>query len=107
MKRDFNAWLASLGPAAPVKTLTELRAFNRAHADMRNAIKYGQAQLDVSDEVDLERDRAKWEADRKKDIHLGATHGIDEAIEDAQARRAAVPRRQRRRHRGQARATRP
>ena len=25
MKRDFNAWLASLGPAAPVKTLTELR----------------------------------------------------------------------------------
>ena len=47
----------------------------------RNAIKYGQAQLDVSDEVDLERDRAKWEADRKKDIHLGATHGIKEAIE--------------------------
>ena len=28
MKRDFNAWLASLGPAAPVKTLAELRAFN-------------------------------------------------------------------------------
>ena len=25
MKRDFNAWLASLGPSAPVKTLTELR----------------------------------------------------------------------------------
>ena len=31
MKRDFNAWLASLGAAAPVKTLTELRAWNRAH----------------------------------------------------------------------------
>ena len=26
MKRDFNAWLKSLGPSAPVKTLTELRA---------------------------------------------------------------------------------
>ena len=26
MKRDFNDWLASLGPSAPVKTLTELRA---------------------------------------------------------------------------------
>src|SRR6266511_1457078 len=25
MKRDFNKWLASLGPSAPVKTLTELR----------------------------------------------------------------------------------
>jgi amidase len=31
--------------------------------------------------VDLVRDRAKWEADRKKDIFLGATHGIDEALQ--------------------------
>ncbi len=80
MKRDFNAWLASLGPAAPVKTLAELRAWNLAHP-RRNAIKYGQANLDVSDEIDLERDRARWEADRKKDIRLGGTHGINEAIE--------------------------
>jgi amidase len=79
MKRDFNAWLASLGPGAPVKTLAELRAFNTAHAN-RNAIKYGQANLDRSDELDLEKDRAKWEADRKKDIHLAATHGIDEVM---------------------------
>lgn len=79
MKRDFNAWLASLGDRAPVKTLTALREWNLAHQNM-GAIKYGQAQLDVSDEVDLERDRAKWEADRRKDIFLGATHGIDEAL---------------------------
>ena len=32
MKRDFNAYLATLGPAAPVKSLTELRAWNTAHA---------------------------------------------------------------------------
>jgi amidase len=80
MQRDFNAWLASLGPKAPVKTLSELRAWNLAHTH-RNAIKYGQANLDVSDEMDVERDRARWEADRKKDIHLGGTHGIKEAIE--------------------------
>ena len=79
MKRDFNAWLASLGAAAPVKTLAELRAFNLAHG-ARHAIKYAQAQLDVSDEMDLERDRARWQADREKDIRLGATHGIDEAL---------------------------
>ena len=79
MKRDFNAWLASLGPAAPVKTLAELRAFNTAHSN-RNAIKYGQANLDRSDEIDLEKDRAKWEADRKRDIELAATHGIDEVM---------------------------
>src|SRR5213080_3151292 len=34
MKRDFNKWLAGLGPAAPVKSLTELRDWNLAH---RNA----------------------------------------------------------------------
>ncbi len=79
MKRDFNAWLASLGASAPVKTLGELRAFNTTHAS-RNAIKYGQAQLDVSDEMDIEKDRAKWAGDRERDIRLGATHGIDEAL---------------------------
>ena len=79
MKRDFNAWLATLGPAAPVKTLADLRAFNLAHTN-RNAIKYGQANLDVSDEMDLVKDRARWEADRAKDIRLGATHGIDEVM---------------------------
>ena len=31
MKRDFNQWLASLGSAAPVKTLAALRAWNTAH----------------------------------------------------------------------------
>src|SRR5207245_8243295 len=30
MKRDFNKWLASLGAAAPVKTLVELRQWNVA-----------------------------------------------------------------------------
>jgi amidase len=80
MKRDFNAWLASLGDKAPVKTLAELRQWNAQHPH-RHAIKYGQANLDVSDEMDVERDRPRWEADRKKDIHLGGTHGIKEAIE--------------------------
>jgi amidase len=83
MKRDFNAWLASLGAAAPVKTLAELREFNSKHSN-RNAIKYGQANLDRSDELDLEKDRAKWEADRKKDIELAATHGIDAVMKQHQ-----------------------
>ena len=52
MKRDFNAWLKSLGDQAPVKSLTELRQWNIAH-QRAGAIKYGQANLDVSDEMDL------------------------------------------------------
>jgi amidase len=79
MKRDFNKWLALLGPAAPVKSLTELIAWNTAHKDA-GAIKYGQTLLEISDAMDLDRDRAKYEADRAKDIALSATHGIDEVM---------------------------
>ncbi len=69
MKRDFNSWLKSLGAAAPVKTLTELRTWNTAHA-RAGAIKYGQSQLDISDEMDVEKDRGRYEADRARDIRL-------------------------------------
>lgn len=83
MKRDFNAWLRSLGPGAPVKTLTELRDFN-LERPARGAIKYGQAQLDISDEMDLDADRARYEADRAKDIALAGTQGIDAAMKAQQ-----------------------
>jgi amidase len=79
MKRDFDAWLKTLGDKAPVKTLTELRQWNIAH-QRAGTIKYGQANLDVSDETNLQADRAKYEADRRKDILLSATRGIDEAV---------------------------
>jgi amidase len=79
MERDFNKWLASLGAKAPVKTLAELRAWNTAHTK-GGAIKYGQSLLDVSDQMDLELFKARYEADRAKDIFLTATHGIDEVM---------------------------
>ena len=79
MKRDFNRWLATLGPLAPVKTLTELRQWNLKH-EKAGAIRYGQSNLDISDEMDLDADRARYEADRAKDLYLSATHGIDEAM---------------------------
>ena len=79
MKRDFNAWLASLGPAAPVRSLTDLIAWNRTHAKA-GALKYGQSNLEVSDEMDLDRDAARYAADRVKDVRLGGGHGIDEAL---------------------------
>ena len=79
MKRDFNKWLALLGAAAPFRTLADLRAFNTAH-QKAGAIKYGQSNLDISDEMDVEKDRARYEADRARDIKLGGTHGIDEIM---------------------------
>jgi amidase len=83
MKRDFNKWLASLGPSAPVKTLTELRQWNLDHVKA-GAIKYGQSRLDISDEMDLEVDRARYEADHRKDLLLSRDKGIDGALKASQ-----------------------
>jgi len=79
MARDFNKWLTSLGSAAPVKTLTDLRRWNRDH-QKAGTIKYGQSLLDISDAMDLDTYRARYEADRARDIYLAGTHGIDEAM---------------------------
>ena len=79
MKRDFNKFLETLGSSAPVKTLTELREWNITHTKS-GAIRFGQSNLDVSDEMDVQADRARYEADRAKDIDLGGTNGIDAAM---------------------------
>jgi amidase len=79
MERDFNAWLTSLGDKAPVKSLTALREWNRKYQKL-GTIKYGQSLLDISDAMDLELFRARYESDRKKDLELTATHGIDAAM---------------------------
>ncbi len=80
MKRDFNAWLASLGETAPVSTLTELREWNLEH---RNAgsMKYEQARLDGADELDLDASRERYEADRARDLRLNGAEGIDAVME--------------------------
>jgi amidase len=77
-KRDFAAWLASLGAAAPVRSLTELREWNLAHASA-GTLKYGQTSMDISDEQDLGSplDRARYEADRARELRLVGAEGVD------------------------------
>lgn len=79
MKRDFTRWLSLLGDAAPLKSLTELRAWNEAHRTA-GTLKYGQSNLDNADEIDLVADRTRYESDRRKDLLLTAKHGIDEVM---------------------------
>jgi amidase len=79
MKRDFSRWLALLGDAVPLKSLTELRTWNEAHRTA-GTLKYGQSNLDNADEIDLAADRPRYEADRRKDLLLTARHGIDEVM---------------------------
>jgi amidase len=81
MKRDFNKWLATLGPTAPVKSLTELRIWNLNHIS-GGAIRFGQGTLDASDDQDLEIDRRRYEADRARDLDLSRKHGIDAVMKD-------------------------
>ena len=83
MKRDFSRWLALLGDAAPLKSLTELRAWNDAHRSA-GTLKYGQSNLDNADEIDLATDRARYQADRRKDLLVTAKHGIDEIMKSKQ-----------------------
>jgi len=79
MKRDFNRWVASLGASAPIHSLSDLIAWNRAHANA-GALKYGQSNLEISDEMDVERDKARYEADRARDLRLTGAEGIDAAM---------------------------
>jgi amidase len=81
MKRDFNAWLETLGPSAPVKSLTELRTWNLEHR-AAGSMKYEQSRFDISDEMDLEADRARNEADMAKDELLSRTRGIDAVLSE-------------------------
>lgn len=90
MSRDFNKWLASLGDSAPVKSLTELRKWNREHQKM-GAIKYGQALLDFSDAMDLDMFRVRYEADRAKGLFFSVTHGIDEVMKARTSMRCYSP----------------
>ena len=84
MKRDFNIWLASLDDKAPVKTLTEFLKWNIDHKDY-GAIRYGQARLEVADSMDLEKDKARYEADRANDLKLSREQGLDAALKAANA----------------------
>lgn len=78
-KRDFNAWLDSLGDRSDIDSLSELIAFNLENED-RNAIRYGQARLDISEEMDVAADEARYLEDRARDLFLAATHGMDEVM---------------------------
>jgi len=59
-----------------VKTQTELRQWNLAHVKA-GPIRFGQSRLDISDEMDVDADRARFDADHQKDLLLSRANGID------------------------------
>ncbi|MDG2241893.1 MAG: amidase family protein [Rhodospirillaceae bacterium] len=81
-KRDFTDWVKSLGPNAPVKSLSELREWNIANASL-GTLKYAQRSLDISDEQDLSsrEDLQRFNTDRANDVRLAGEEGADAVLE--------------------------
>jgi amidase len=63
-----------------VASLTELRQWNLAHA-AGGAIRFGQSRLDISDEMSVEADRTRNEADMDKDSRLSRAEGLDAVMQ--------------------------
>ena len=78
-KRDINAYLASLGPDAPVKTLSDIITLNNANPDV--AIKYGQRLLVGAESLDLEKDLSNYLEELATDIRLAKDEGLDLVID--------------------------
>jgi amidase len=62
---SVDRYLAALGPDAPMRTLADIQAFNRAHADA--ALKFGQVHVDTAVAIDHDADRAAYQAARARD----------------------------------------
>ena len=77
-KRDLNAYLDRLPEAAPMDSLADVIAFNEQDPVPR--IKFGQTQLVASQAVDLEAERAAYEANREAGL-TESRRRIDTALQ--------------------------
>jgi amidase len=84
-KRDLNAYLANLGPSAPVRTLADVIAYNDAHAAV--ALKYGQTLAIAAQSLNIapgSADTIRYQKDRAKDLDI-STRGLNAVYKDFDA----------------------
>jgi amidase len=74
-KADLNAYLASLGPKAPVKTLADIIAFNEQHKDQEMPW-FGQ-EIMIRAQAKGPLSEKKYLDDLAKDMRLSRAEGID------------------------------
>jgi amidase len=75
LKADMNAYLASLGPSAPQKTLADLIRFNNEHAS--EEMPYFGQELFLEAEKRGPLTDAKYKAARAKCVRMSRAEGID------------------------------
>lgn len=88
-KADLNAYLATLGPEAPVHSLAELIAFNRAHAAEEMPY-FGQELLEMAQEKGPLSEQEYLSA-RPECLRLARTEGIDAVMREHQLDALCAP----------------
>ena len=88
-KVGFQQLFADFGSSVSVRSLTELIAFNTA--DAARAIPYGQGKLVDIQRREFQAGRARYQADRARDIELAATRGLGAAVAEHNRRPLLFP----------------
>ena len=81
-KDDLNKYLATLGPDAPAKTLSDLIAFNQEHAD--EEMPYFQQEIMRKAEAKGGLDSPEYQEALAKIQRLSRDEGIDKALQEQQ-----------------------
>lgn len=74
-----DRYLAALGADAPVGSLADIQAWNRAHAEV--ALKFGQTHVDVAVAIDHERAHDTYRQARDRDLRI-TNDGLLAALDD-------------------------
>ncbi|MGE5561600.1 MAG: amidase [Chloroflexota bacterium] len=78
-KAALNAYLAALGPGAPVRSLKEIIAFNNANPEA--TLRYGQTLLIAAEATSGTLADPEYLLDRLRDIRLTRAEGLDAALD--------------------------
>ncbi len=81
-KHDLNQYLATLGPDAPAKTLSDLIAFNQNHVDQE--MPYFQQEIMLKAEAKGDLNSAEYREALAKVRRLSREEGIDKALNEQQ-----------------------
>lgn len=74
-----DRYLSALGAGAPLRSLAEIQAWNRAHA--ATALKFGQVHVDAAVAIDHDRDYETYRKARERDLQA-TTDGMVAALGD-------------------------
>ncbi|MDR2670486.1 MAG: hypothetical protein LBC26_02040 [Oscillospiraceae bacterium] len=77
-KKDMNAYLATLAPDFPIKTLADIIQYNSDHADV--ALRFGQTTLISSNNRDLEAQKETYETNKATGFTNSRQNGLDRIL---------------------------